>query len=133
MTFLKYNDRLQRLGRFHLGHSILYYGNFFTDIHLYLRKLEEAIIKTLKLYKIKAGRIEKLTGVWVDDKSNNPKKICAMGVKCSRWVTMHGLALNVSTDLSYFNNIIPCGINDKTVTSIENELNEKSDFKKFSG
>ena len=112
-------------------YPILDLENFFTDIHLYLRKLEEAIIKTLKLYEIKAARIEKLTGVWVDDKNENPKKICAMGVKCSRWVTMHGLALNVSTDLSYFNNIIPCGINDKTVTSIENELNKKVRMKEI--
>ena len=66
-----------------------------------------------------------MTGVWVDTESSNPKKICAMGVKCSRWVTMHGLALNISTDLSYFNNIVPCGINDKAVTSIEKETNKK--------
>ena len=78
---------------------------------------------TLKEFNIKSGRIKKLTGVWVDINSPNPKKICAMGVKSSRWVTMHGLALNVSTDLSYFNNIIPCGINDKEVTSIEKETN----------
>ena len=98
--------------------------NFFTDIHLYLRKLEETIIKTLDSYDIKSGRIDKLTGVWINNESSNPKKICAMGVKCSRWVTMHGLALNVSTDLSYFDNIIPCGINDKAITSIENEIDK---------
>lgn len=98
--------------------------NFFTDIHLYLRKLEETIIKTLDSYDIKSGRIDKLTGVWINNESSSPKKICAMGVKCSRWVTMHGLALNVSTDLSYFDNIIPCGINDKAITSIENEIDK---------
>tara|TARA_B100001173_G_scaffold184281_1_gene159094 strand:- start:4391 stop:5104 length:714 start_codon:yes stop_codon:yes gene_type:complete len=104
--------------------------NFFTDIHLYLRKLEEAVIKTLKSFKIKSGRIKDHTGVWVNHKSEKAKKICAMGVKSSRWVTMHGLALNVKTDLNYFNNIIPCGINDKTVTSIENELNTSLSLKK---
>ena len=103
---------------------ILDLENFFTDIHKYLRFLEEAVIMTLKEFNIKSGRIKKLTGVWVDINSPNPKKICAMGVKSSRWVTMHGLALNVSTDLSYFNNIIPCGINDKEVTSIEKEKNK---------
>jgi len=104
--------------------------NFFTDIHLYLRKLEEAVINTLEAFKIKSGRIKDHTGVWVNHKSEKAKKICAMGVKSSRWVTMHGLALNVKTDLNYFNNIIPCGINDKTVTSIENELNINLSLKK---
>ena len=80
---------------------------------------------TLLEFGISSGRVKGLTGVWVDIDTNKPKKICAMGVKSSRWVTMHGLALNVSTDLNYFNNIIPCGINDKEVTSIENELNKK--------
>ena len=105
-------------------YPILDLENFFTDIHKYLRFLEEAVIMTLKELNIKSGRIKKLTGVWVDINSPNPKKICAMGVKSSRWVTMHGLALNVSTDLSYFNNIIPCGINDKEVTSIEKVTNK---------
>tara|TARA_B110000438_G_scaffold69048_1_gene69315 strand:+ start:18125 stop:18844 length:720 start_codon:yes stop_codon:yes gene_type:complete len=99
--------------------------NFFTDIHKYLRLLEEAVIMTLHEFGISSGRVKGLTGVWVNIDTNKPKKICAMGVKSSRWVTMHGLALNVSTDLNYFNNIIPCGINDKEVTSIENELNKK--------
>ena len=85
-------------------YPILDLENFFTDIHKYLRFLEEAVIMTLKEFNIKSGRIKKLTGVWVDINSPNPKKICAMGVKSSRWVTMHGLALNVSTDLKYFNN-----------------------------
>lgn len=109
--------------------------NFFTDIHKYLRLLEEAVILTLADYGIKAGRIGKFTGVWIDvdeDKPEdhiwNPRKICAIGVKTSRWVTMHGLALNVSTDLSYFSNIIPCGIDDKAVTSISHELGEKVDM-----
>ena len=105
-------------------YPILDLENFFTDIHKYLRFLEEAVIMTLKEFNIKSGRIKKLTGVWVDINTPNPKKICAMGVKSSRWVTMHGLALNISTDLSYFNNIIPCGINDKEVTSIEKETNK---------
>ena len=104
--------------------------NFFTDIHLYLRKLEEAVIKTLESFKIKSGRIKNHTGVWVNYKSKKAKKICAMGVKSSRWVTMHGLALNVKTDLNYFDNIIPCGINDKAVTSIENELDTSLSLKK---
>ena len=104
--------------------------NFFTDIHLYLRKLEDAVIQTLKYFNIKSGRIKNHTGVWVNYKNKNAKKICAMGVKSSRWVTMHGLALNVKTDLNYFNNIIPCGINDKTVTSIEKELNTSLSIEK---
>ncbi len=99
--------------------------NFFTDIHKYLRFLEEAVIMTLDEFGISSGRIENLTGVWVNVSTNKPKKICAMGVKSSRWVTMHGLALNVSTDLKYFNNIVPCGIEDKEVTSIEDKLNKK--------
>ena len=108
-------------------YPILDLDNFFEDIHKYLRLLEEAIIKTLAHFGIKAGRIEKLTGVWIDfendtDGPRNPRKICAMGVRSSRWVTMHGLALNVNTNLEYFGNIIPCGIDDKAVTSMENEL-----------
>jgi len=99
--------------------------NFFTDIHKYLRLLEESIILTLKDYDIDSGRVEGLTGVWVNHKKNNPKKICALGVKTSRWVSMHGLALNVSTDLEYFKNIIPCGIENKDVTSIEKEIKKK--------
>ena len=110
-------------------YPIIDLDNFFTDIHKYLRLLEEAVIKTLAEYNIIGGRVEGFTGVWLDvDKDNpqdqfwNPRKICALGVKTSRWVTMHGLALNVNTDLSYFGNIIPCGIDDKAVTSIANEL-----------
>ncbi len=106
-----------------VGYPILDLENFFTDIHKYLRLLEEAIILTLKEYGIEAGRIEGLTGVWVDHiAQKNPPKICAMGVKSSRWVTMHGLAFNINTDLNYFDNIVPCGIDDKAVTSLEKEL-----------
>lgn len=106
-----------------VGYPILDLDNFFTDIHKYLRLLEEAVILTLKDYNIEAGRIEGLTGVWTDYlEQKNPAKICALGVKSSRWVTMHGFAFNVNTDLTYFNNIVPCGISDKAVTSLEKEL-----------
>ena len=89
-------------------YPILDLENFFTDIHKYLRNLEEAVILTLNNFNIKSGRVKGLTGVWVNHDSTNPKKICALGVKTSRWVTMHGLALNVNTDLKYFENIVPC-------------------------
>lgn len=106
-----------------VGYPILDLDNFFTDIHRYLRTLEEAVIFTLADYGIDAGRIPGLTGVWIDyEHQQNPRKICAMGVKSSRWVTMHGLALNVNTDLRYFEYIVPCGIKDKAVTSLEKEL-----------
>ncbi|MEM7548142.1 MAG: lipoyl(octanoyl) transferase LipB [Bacteroidota bacterium] len=106
--------------------------NFFTDIHKYLRLLEEAVIESLKHFGIESGRIEGLTGVWIDHiKKENPRKICAMGVKTSRWVTMHGIALNVNTDLSYFDQIIPCGIDGKAVTSIEQELGRKIEVKEI--
>ncbi|MCB0496303.1 MAG: lipoyl(octanoyl) transferase LipB [Cyclobacteriaceae bacterium] len=121
-------------------YPILDLDNFFTDIHKYLRLLEEAVILTLAEYGLKAGRIEGLTGVWLDiDKENpegafwNPRKICAIGVKTSRWVTMHGLALNVNPDLGYFNNIIPCGIDDKAVTSISKELNREVSLEEVQG
>ncbi len=104
--------------------------NFFTDIHVYMRTLEEAVIQTLSEFSLEAGRIKGLTGVWLDvDNAVKSRKICAMGVKTSRWVTMHGLALNVNTDLSYFNHIVPCGISDKAVTSMEKELNSTLDLK----
>ena len=92
--------------------------NFFTDIHKYLRFLEEAVILTLQEYGLNAGRVQGLTGVWIE--GENPlkaRKICAMGVKCSRWITMHGIGFNINAELDYFKNIIPCGINDKAVTS----------------
>lgn len=112
-----------------VGYPILDLDNFFTDIHKYLRLLEEAIILTLADYSVEAGRIDGLTGVWVDiDYPIKARKICAMGVKSSRWVTMHGFAFNVMTDLNYFQNIIPCGIDDKAVTSLEFELGKKPDM-----
>ena len=104
--------------------------NFYTDIHRYLRDLEEIIVGTLDHFGIVAFWNPNETGVWLDIGSKNERKICAMGIKVSRWVTMHGLALNVNTDLSYFEGIIPCGINNKGVTSINNELSQKVDLKK---
>ena len=95
---------------------------FFTDIHKYMRFLEEAVILTLEEFGIPAGREEGLTGVWIDASLPTARKICAMGVKSSRWVTMHGIGFNVNTDLNYFSHIIPCGIEDKAVTSMKREL-----------
>lgn len=95
---------------------------FFTDIHKYMRYLEEAVIQTLKEYKIESGRVPGLTGVWIEGDSERARKICAMGVKSSRWITMHGIGFNINSDLSYFSHIIPCGIDDKTVTSMQQEL-----------
>lgn len=112
-----------------VGYPILDLDYFFTDIHKYLRFLEDAIINTLKKYGIESGRIPGLTGVWLDvDDASKARKICAMGVRCSRWVTMHGFAFNVNSNLNYFNNIIPCGIDDKAVTSMEKELGHPLDF-----
>ncbi|WP_196885465.1 lipoyl(octanoyl) transferase LipB [Aureivirga sp. CE67] len=108
-----------------VGYPILDLDNFFTDIHKYLRFLEEAIILTLAEYGIKSERSEGETGVWLDVGTPFARKICAMGVKSSRWVTMHGFALNVNANLGYFDNIVPCGIKDKAVTSMEAELNRK--------
>jgi lipoyl(octanoyl) transferase len=109
-----------------VGYPILDLDQFFTDIHKYLRYLEEAVILTLKEYGIESGRIEGLTGVWIDYQDPfKARKICAMGVRCSRWVTMHGFAINVNADLNYFNNIVPCGISDKKVTSMDKELGKK--------
>lgn len=136
----KYEAKYYKINR---GGDITYHGPgqlvmypifdldyFFTDIHKYMRFLEEAVILTLGEFGIKAGRVEGLTGVWIDGGLPTERKICAMGVKSSRWVTMHGIALNVNTDLSYFNHIIPCGIADKSVSSMENELQRKVDFSK---
>ena len=103
-------------------YPILDLEQFFTDIHQYLRYLEEAVIRTLAEFQITAARYEGLTGVWIDADTPRARKICAMGVKCSRWITMHGIALNVSPDLGYFGNIVPCGIQDKAVTSMAKEL-----------
>lgn len=111
-----------------VGYPILDLDNFFTDIHLYLRTLEEAVILTLADYGIPSGRYAGFTGVWLDADNEKARKICALGVRCSRWVTMHGLAFNVNTDLNYFKNIIPCGIDDKDVTSMERELGFKLDM-----
>jgi lipoyl(octanoyl) transferase len=105
-----------------VGYPILDLDNFFTDIHLYLRTLEEAVILTLKDYGIEGGRYPGYTGVWLDADNDKARKICAMGVRCSRWVTMHGFAFNVNTNLEYFKNIVPCGIDDKDVASMQSEL-----------
>jgi lipoyl(octanoyl) transferase len=112
-----------------VGYPILDLENFFTDIHKYLRFLEEAIILTLAEYGIEAGRYPGYTGVWLDpDDHEKARKICAMGVRCSRWVTMHGFAFNVNSDLSYFGHIVPCGIKDKDVTSMNRELKRNVDM-----
>jgi len=119
-------------------YPVLDLDNFFEDIHKYLRLLEQAVIDTLAEISLQATRIPGLTGVWINvekgqkdnEDSTVPRKICAMGVRTSRWVTMHGLALNVCPDLDYFNNIIPCGINDKDVTSIARELNDQVSISK---
>lgn len=106
-----------------VGYPVLDLEQFYTDIHKYLRELEEAVILTIAEYGLKGERYEGYTGVWLD--ASDPakaRKICAMGVRCSRWVTMHGFALNVNTDLSYFEYIVPCGIDDKQVTSLQKEL-----------
>ena len=112
-----------------VGYPILDLDYFFTDIHKYLRLLEETIILTLDEYGIKAGRSKGETGVWLDeDNVFKARKICAMGVRCSRWVTMHGWGFNVNSNLDYFKNIIPCGIQDKAVTSLNKELGHDVDL-----
>ena len=105
-----------------VGYPILDLENFFTDIGRYLRYIEKSIILTLNDFGILGGVSDGETGVWINPGTPNSRKICAIGVKTSRWVTMHGFALNVNTDLSYFNNIIPCGIANKSVSSMEKEL-----------
>ena len=114
-------------------YPILDLDNFFTDIHKYLRFLEDVIIKTLAEYGIKSERSEGETGVWLDVGTPFARKICALGVRTSRWVTMHGFALNVNTNLGYFDNIIPCGIKGKAVTSLEAELNKKVSLAEVKG
>ena len=115
-----------------VAYPILDLDNFFTDIHKYLRLLEETIILTLKEYGIESGRSKGETGVWLESENKlKARKICAMGVRCSRWVTMHGWGFNVNADLNYFNNIIPCGINDKAVTSLNKELGHQVDMKEI--
>ena len=111
-----------------VGYPILDLENFFTDIHKYLRFLEEAIIRTIAEYGIVGDRYPGYTGVWIDPDKPEARKICAMGVRSSRWVTMHGFAFNVNTDLNYFNNIVPCGIDDKDVTSMQRELGHEIDM-----
>ena len=112
-----------------VGYPIFDLDHHFTDIHRFLRTLEEAVIGTLEAYGIKAGRIEDLTGVWLDwTEPLKARKICAFGIRASRWVTMHGFAFNVNTDLGFFENIVPCGITDKGVTSMAKELGGEVDI-----
>lgn len=113
-----------------VGYPILDLDNFFTDIHKYMRNLEEVIIKTIAEYGLKGQRSKGETGVWLDVGTPKARKICAMGVHTSRWVTMHGFALNVNTDLSFYKGIIPCGITDKGVTSLADELEKEIDENK---
>jgi lipoyl(octanoyl) transferase len=115
-----------------VGYPILDLEKFYTDIGKYLRSLEQVIILTIAEYDIKGDRSKGETGVWIDPGiPGRERKICAMGIRCSRWITMHGFALNVNTDLSYFNNIIPCGIVNKQVTSIEKEVGQKVDYEEL--
>lgn len=112
-----------------VGYPILDLDHFFTDIHLYLRKLEDVIIHTMADYGLKGERYPGYTGVWLDaEDPSKARKICAMGVRASRWITMHGWAFNVNTDLAYFNHIVPCGIEDKSVTSLQYELGRQIDM-----
>jgi lipoyl(octanoyl) transferase len=116
-----------------VGYPILDLENFFTDIHQYMRALEESVIQTLSFFGIESGRVPGLTGVWINARHpDKARKICALGVKTSRWVTMHGFAFNINTDLRYFDYIVPCGIQDKSVTSMEKESGQRHDIKKVS-
>lgn len=139
------DDRLKKLGitfyKTNRGGDITYHGpgqivgypvldleHYFTDLGRYMRSLEEVIIRTLAHYGIKGDRLPGATGVWLDpDVPGSARKICAMGVRCSRWITIHGFALNANTDLNYFDYIVPCGISDKRVTSIKQELGREVD------
>lgn len=112
-----------------VGYPIFDLDQFFPDIHKYMRFLEEAVIQTIAEYGLEGGRVEGMTGVWLDGDKPNARKICAMGVKSSRWVTMHGIGFNVNSDLSYFSHIVPCGIQDKAVTSMQQELGYQLDMK----
>jgi lipoyl(octanoyl) transferase len=117
-----------------VGYPILDLEKFYTDIGRYLRNLEEVIIMTMAEYGIRGERSKGETGVWIDASiPGKERKICAIGVRCSRWITMHGFAFNVNTDLSYFNHIIPCGIINKQVTSLEKELGRKLDMEEVKG
>ena len=111
-----------------VAYPIFDLDHFFTDIHKYMRFLEEAVIRTLAHYGIQGDRYPGYTGVWIDPDGPNARKICAMGVKSSRWVTMHGIGFNVNSNLSYFSHIVPCGIEDKAVTSMERELGKPVDM-----
>lgn len=110
-----------------VGYPILDLEKFETDLGKYMRNLEEVIIRTIAHYGIKGGRLPGATGVWLDAENANARKICAMGVRCSRWVTMHGFALNVNTDMRYFDYIVPCGLTNMGVTSIAKELGRPVD------
>ncbi len=145
MENLLVNDtRLQELGvsfyKTNRGGDITYHGpgqlvaypildleQYYTDLGKYMRNLEEAVIRTIARYGIEGGRLQGSTGVWLDADNANARKICAMGVRSSRWITMHGLALNINSDLKYFGYIIPCGISDKRVTSMQQELGRPVD------
>ncbi len=111
-----------------VGYPIFDLDHFFSDIHKYLRFLEQAVIDTLSEYGVIGDRMDGLTGVWIEANTPKARKICAMGVKSSRWVTMHGIGFNINSDLSYFSNIIPCGIDDKAVTSLKQELGREIDM-----
>ncbi len=115
-----------------VAYPIFDLDHFFTDIHKYMRFLEEAVIQTLADFGIIGGRVEGLTGVWIEGNTPKARKICALGVKSSRWVTMHGIGFNVNSDLNYFSHIIPCGIDDKAVTSMQQELGRELDIKEVS-
>ena len=115
-----------------VAYPIFDLDHFFSDIHKYLRFLEQAVIDTLLEYNIESSRVEGLTGVWIEGDTPRARKICALGVKSSRWVTMHGIGFNINSDLSYFSHIIPCGIDDKSVTSMQKELGHELDFEEVS-
>ena len=114
-----------------VGYPILDLDYFFSDIHKYLRLLEEAVILTLADYGVAGQRLDGFTGVWVDAEKETPRKICAIGVKCSRWVTMHGIGFNINSNLDYFKHIVPCGIEDKSVTSLQKETNQEIDMEEL--
>lgn len=139
------NDNNANFYKINRGGDITYHGpgqlvaypifdldHFFSDIHKYLRYLEQAVIDTLAEYTIIGTRVDGLTGVWIDGETDKARKICALGVKSSRWVTMHGIGFNINSDLSYFSHIIPCGIEDKAVTSMQKELGRELDFNEVS-
>lgn len=115
-----------------VAYPILDLDHFFSDIHKYLRFLEQAVIDTLLEYNIVSSRVEGLTGVWIEGDTPRARKICALGVKSSRWVTMHGIGFNINSDLSYFSHIIPCGIEGKSVTSMQQELGRELNFEEVS-